>query len=260
MSSTVESLKNIARRVVPRGLRTMRLKIKGPYVEGPLTYNQDGLASRHNCDFMRDPRFVEAYRLGEATGSWRGSRIHWRAHVVFWAAESVQHLEGDFVECGVNRGGLSRAIASYIDFSKTDKTFWLLDTFQGLSDRYVTDEEKARGLLPGREGGYTECYEDVRRTFQDFKVQIIRGTVPDTLSQVTAQKVCYLSIDMNCVEPEIAAANFFWDKMVPGAKMVLDDYGWSACIAQKRAFDAFARERGVPLLALPTGQGLIIKP
>ena len=26
-------------------------------VQGPLTYRQDGLATQHNADFMRDPRF-----------------------------------------------------------------------------------------------------------------------------------------------------------------------------------------------------------
>ena len=33
-------------------------------VQGPLAYNQDGLATQHNADFMRDPRFLEAYRHG----------------------------------------------------------------------------------------------------------------------------------------------------------------------------------------------------
>jgi O-methyltransferase len=77
---------------------------------------------------------------------------------------------------------------------------------------------------------------------------------------VRAEKVCYLSIDMNCAEPEIAAAEFFWDKMVTGAAMILDDYGWLGQGVQKRAFDDFARRKRVPLLCLPTGQGLILKP
>ena len=45
-----------------------------------------------------------------------------------------------------------------------------------------------------------------------------------------------------------------------GAVMVLDDYGWSRHIVQKHAFDAFAAKRGVLVLPLPTGQGLIVKP
>jgi len=48
------------------------------------------------------------------------------------------------------------------------------------------------------------------------------------------RKVSYLSIDMNCVKPEIAAAQFFWDRMVSGGIMVLDDYGFRGHIEQKR--------------------------
>lgn len=30
-------------------------------VSGELTYNQDGLATGHNCDFMCDQAFIKAY-------------------------------------------------------------------------------------------------------------------------------------------------------------------------------------------------------
>ena len=65
---------------------------------------------------------------------------------------------------------------------------------------------------------------------------------------------------MNCVIPEITAAEFFWDKLVPGALVVLDDYGWSAHKPQKKAFDEFTKKRNTQVLTLPTGQGLIVKP
>lgn len=226
-------------------------------VQGPLTYNQDGLASCHNADFTKDKLFMESYELGKNTGSWGGSDIHWRAFVACWAANKAKTLEGDFVECGVNKGGLARTVIHYVDFNHLGKTFYLLDTFAGLSEKYISPEELARGIQPG---GYEECYDAVTKTFREFSVKIIRGTVPDTLPEVKAQKVCYLSIDMNCALPEIAAAEFFWDKLVSGAVVVLDDYGWTSHYEQKRHFDRFALARGVQVLPLPTGQGLIIKP
>jgi hypothetical protein len=227
------------------------------WVPGPLTYNQDGLATVHNCDFLRDPHFSEAYRLGQETGSFGVGGIHWRVYVVCWAADRASRLEGDFVECGVNRGGYSRAVMHYVDFPRLDKTFYLLDTFHGLEDKYVSDAERKRGVMGYH---YEECYESVCKTFAGFRAVIVRGAVPETLPQVKAAKVCYLSIDMNCAAPEIAAAEYFWEKLVPGAVMVLDDYGWTIHIDQKAAVDHFAREKGVSILALPTGQGLIFKP
>jgi len=57
----------------------------------------------------------------------------------------------------------------------------------------------------------------------------------------------------------LAAANFFWDKIVRGGVVILDDYGFPMHIIQKRAFDEFALEKGQTILCLPTGQGVIIK-
>ena len=57
------------------------------------------------------------------------------------------------------------------------------------------------------------------------------------------------------------AAEHFWPRLVSGAVIVLDDYGYSDdYLRQKRAFDAFAGKNGVQVLLLPTGQGLIFKP
>ncbi len=222
------------------------------------TYHEDGLATEHNCDFLRDERFVRAYELGRATGSFRGRELRWRVHVACWAAAHAAQLEGDFVECGVYRGGLARAIVDYIDFPALDKTFYLFDTFAGIPAVSISPAERALGRRPGE---YGECYEDVCQTFRPFSnVRVIRGTVPAVLEDIPIEQVAYLSLDMNVYQPEIAAAEHFWPRIVPGGVLLLDDYGFRHHIEQKQALDAFAAERGVPILSLPTGQGLLIKP
>jgi hypothetical protein len=221
------------------------------------SYDDGHLISFHNADFLKDPLFVAAYRLGKATNSWSGFEIPWRVYVLCWAANRAKHLQGDLVECGVNRGGFARAVMHYIDFAKMpNRTFYLLDTYCGIP------EQDRPFAAEGCGERYSECYEDACRTFVAFpNAKLIRGRVPNTLPQVTADKVCFLSIDMNCAEPEIAALDFFWDKLVGGASVVLDDYGGGSWhLRQKRAFDRFAQARGVQVLSLPTSQGLIIKP
>ena len=224
-----------------------------------VAYDTDGLATMHNADFIQHPRFATAYAAGKATDSWGPKDIQWRAYVCCWAADIASHLPGDFVECGVNRGGYSRAIIDYVNFQQLDKTFYLLDTFQGLDESRMSDDEKKRHD-PTMGGRYTDCYQAVCDTFKAFNTRIIQGTVPDTLPQVDTTQVAFLSIDMNCAEPEIAAIHYFWDKLVPGAMVVLDDYAWVSHLPQKEAFDAFATEKNIPILALPTGQGLLMKP
>jgi hypothetical protein len=219
---------------------------------------QDGLLTVHNSEFRKDPKFREAYRLGEATGSWGNAKVEWRAYLCCWAAWSVKGKPGDLVECGVNRGGLSRAVMHYIDFDQLDKRFWLLDTYEGLPGHLISEDERRRGILPG---GYVPCFDQVVETFRAIpRVEIVKGVVPDTLSKVTCKQVCYLSLDMNNAVPEVAAAEYFWERLVSGGIVILDDYGWTKQINQKIAFDRFAADRGVRILSLPTGQGLIFKP
>jgi hypothetical protein len=165
-------------------------------------------------------------------------------------------MQGDFVECGVNKGGYARAIIDYVDFGRLDKTFYLLDTFRGLDPEYSSHQELKRFSKV-----YEECYQTVLATFRPFaNVEVIRGTVPEILPQVKAKCVSYLSIDMNSAAPERAALEFFWDKLASGAAVVLDDYGFRGYEPQKISADEFAAGKGVQVLPLPTGQGLMFKP
>src|SRR5687768_1326990 len=103
---------SLGRRMVRRVRRAMRPPPARPDPPMPVaqavtelrwTYDSDGLKTIHNCDFLEDPLFQEAYRLGSETDSWYGFDIRWRAYVVCWAAEKGRTIEGDYVECGVNK-------------------------------------------------------------------------------------------------------------------------------------------------------------
>lgn len=225
---------------------------------GRASYNQDGLATVHSSAFMHEPRFADAYAQGAATGSWSGD-LHWRAHVYCWAAQRGMQLPGDFVECGVNRGGYALTAMHYTGFRGSGKRFYLLDTYDDLPDHQISAAERTAGI---HRGAYSPCLEAVQRTFAPFAPQsvIVQGVVPDTLERIDSEQIAFLSLDMNLRDPEIAAAEQLWDRLVSGAAMLLDDYGWRKHELQKRAFDEFAVRHGVPLLPLPTGQGLILKP
>jgi hypothetical protein len=162
------------------------------------------------------------------------------------------------VECGVDRGGFSRAAMHYIGFAGLPhKKFYLVDTYAGIPEETLR-EDPNRELLSTR---YHQTYDDVVRTFAPFpNAVIVRGKVPEVLPAVAAEKICYLCVDLNTAGPSVEAAEFFWDRMVSGATMVLDDYGHTFFAGMKQGLDDFARKRGVEVLSLPTGQGLIFKP
>jgi macrocin-O-methyltransferase TylF-like protien len=233
----------------------------------PAAYAQDGLISVHSHAFMRDPAFLRAYARGvEAIGGNDTYQWHWRIHIGLWAATLAAALEGDFVECGVNRGFLSSAIMEHLDWNSLDRDFYLLDTFAGLDERFLSHSERRGGALRKnaeklRSGFYVTGAEEVRANFAQWpRARIIVGAVPQTLSQVSATRVAYLHLDMNSAPPETAALSYFWDRLVPGAPVLLDDYAYLGYTDQKLAMDEFARGHGVAVCSLPTGQGLIIRP
>jgi O-methyltransferase len=226
----------------------------------PITYDTDSLCTSNNCDFLKEERFIKAYDAALATNPWKGFTLHWRVYIVCWFANLVKNLDGDYVECGVNTGAYSRALIEYTNFNELNKVLYLFDTFEGFPESQISEEEKVMGIQEYGGDHYKNVYEDVRDTFSLFPVEIIKGLVPDTLEKCKAKSICYLSLDMNAVKPEIAAAEFFWPKMVPGGVIILDDYGFKKHINQKLAFDEFARNKNVEILSLPTGQGIIFKP
>jgi O-methyltransferase len=261
-------MKSLVRRFLPESfLRRLHFfRHHAQYVHIPkrsITFFEDGLLSEeeHSVAFLTDERFIRAYELGANTNSWDGRSIRWRAFVACWAGRYAALLPGDFVECGVNRGGLSRMIVDYTRFETLNKKFFLIDTFKGLIPEYLTRDEKRKGLL-----AIYRYYEDdsltaVRETFAPFSnVVIIEGAVPDILPHIPSERIAYLSLDMNCALPEQRAADYFWDRIVPGGIILHDDYGFTLHEEQRKMLDRFAASHGVPVLELPTGQGIIIKP
>jgi hypothetical protein len=242
-------IRDLLKKVLPAFLHTAVGTIRAS------TYAEDGLIAARIIDFLCTEKFTAAYEMGKSTGSWGKMELRWRVFVACWAAQQAKSVPGDFVECGVSRGGLARAVVEYVDFAHLDKTFYLLDSYRGIP-------EEMKSTSAQLAFGYSECFEAVQQTFAQFpNVRVIRGIVPKTLTEVDSNQIAYLSIDMNCVEPEIAAAEFFWDKISAGGLILLDDYCYSEDYKlQNQAFDQFAARRNVQVLALPTGQGLIFKP
>jgi len=253
----------------PSPLDQVKLEIRFPLpdgrtlVQGPLTYNQDGLATRHNVDFLRDPRFVEACRVG-MEGARPGTHVEWRIHVALWCASQAALLDGDFVECGVHTGILSAAVMSWLEFGRhAPRKFYLFDTWAGIPEEQVSEEERRLGVLEmnRKYQDGDRLHGDVVRKFSRWpNAVIVRGRVPESLQAMAAvERVAYASIDMNVAAAEMGAAEFLWPRLVPGGLMLLDDYGWSAHAQQKKAWDEWAGRSRVMILALPTGQGIIQK-
>lgn len=202
-----------------------------------------------NLSFLTDERFMAAYNAHASTRIERG--LVWRIFTVLWGARNGLRLDGDFIECACYKGITARIICDTIGFGDfPDRHYFLYDLFEH------EDSMPHHHML---EHGST-LFDEVKQRFAHLpNVTVTKGRVPDSFEQALPEKIAFLHLDLNNADAEIGALEILFERMVPGAIMVLDDYGWLGYRAQKLAEDDWLGKRGYHVLELPTGQGLLIK-
>ena len=202
-----------------------------------------------NLSFLTDAEFMSAYNAHASTDVEKG--IIWRIAVVAWAARNGMRLEGDLVECACYKGTTARIVSDYIGLKEQpQRRYYLYDLFEH-------DASMPHHAMP--EHGES-LFEQVKARFTDLpNVVVTQGRVPDSLHVAAPEKIAFLHLDLNNAEAEIGALELLFDRMVPGAIMVLDDYGWLGYRRQKLAEDPWLEKRGYRVMELPTGQGLLVK-
>ena len=154
---------------------------------------------------------------------------------------------------------------SYLDWNRLDRDFYLVDTFEGIREELLLDEEKAADYIEHNRkalahGDYVKSVEGVRTNFAEWpRAHVVQGFVPQVLKDLPVASAAFVHLDMNNVTPEKAAAEYFWPLMVKGGVMLLDDYAFVGYGLSKKGMDDFAKTVGVEILSLPTGQGIVIK-
>lgn len=228
-------------------------------------YSQDGLFTVHSDHFRDNPAFRASYARGIQAGQGADSGFEWRVHVACWAAQVSLRAKGDFAECGVNAGFISSAIMEKLQWNALGRRFYLIDTFSGpVLTQYSPEEIHKQRLSIAKQalaaGAYVTDIDRIRANFAEWpNAIIVQGAVPDILKRLDVGAVAFLHIDMNCALPEREALEFFWERLSPGAVVLLDDYAYYGHECQRDALDAVARERGAEILSLPTGQGIIVR-
>jgi hypothetical protein len=219
-----------------------------------------------SAGFRDDPALAGAF--ASVSGAVRydqydgADAISWRLHTLVWAGRRALALDGDFVECGVFKGDMSWALMRALKFEQADKLFYLYDTFTGFpSHSTPADFPDDPGFLGFADRIYKggSSYDTVVDRFAPFpNVRVVQGVVPDSFAVAGPQRVAFLHLDLNSPLAEEAALHALFDRLTPGASIVLDDYGWRQFRRQKELADAFFASRGLEVLELPTGQGLVV--
>ena len=234
-------------------------------VDLDMLYDQDGLISWHNHEFMDNPGFRLAYERGLAAAQGVDPKHHWRVHTAIWAAGVALQTEGDFVECGVNAGFISSAIMQAYDWNSLNRKYFLVDSFAGppmdqFSEREIRSGLRAMAENAVNRGAYVTDLDRIRANFAEWhNACLVRGFVPAVLPELDVSALAFLHLDLNAASPELAALEFFWPRISSGGVILLDDYAYVGYEAQKTAVDELGTKIGFSTLSLPTGQGLIVK-
>ena len=175
----------------------------------------------------------------------RLKEIEWRAHIVNWAFHRAKTVKGDFIELGVWWGVLSKCVCEYHNIDSLKRDFYLVDSW---------------GEMHGSHEGYKEdIYENVVNRFSSYhSVKLVRGVVPEVLNKILTTQVAYLGLDMNNSAAELMALEYFYDKIVPGGVIYIDDYGWNHPDLRD-AIDNFFINKPEELLHFPSGNSIVIK-
>jgi hypothetical protein len=262
-------IKEIYRNLLPEKIRKIIYTIKNLlmgnfFITHKNSYADDGLATNHITDFMKDEKFIKSYKLGKKTGALNNhpGDIHFRAYIACYCTEHATKVEGDFVECGVGKGIMSTIICNYLNFNNIKKNFFLIDTFHGIpiKENLNKNELKTAELL-NKIHFNNNYYDHIVNNFKNFpNVKIVQGEIPAILKNLHINKISFLHLDMNNGYAEIESIKFFFPKISIGGLILLDDYSYDEMFRDlKNCWDEYAKENNLSILTLPTGQGLIIK-
>jgi len=219
---------------------------------------EDGLATLKNQGFRNTQNFIDAYdaAVREATSLNLDPHIRWRAHIFESFLRSAK--PGTRLELGTAHGFMFKfALTKHKLDGCLDlgSEIILVDKFSQNSVDPVSGE-----LLDQMNVRYANDIQAVKSTFQAFpNVRVEQGDVPEVLSSLDLKTISFLHLDLNAANPEAEALEQLWPKLIPGAFVLLDDYGFLEFLPSQIAHDRLASRFGKSICLLPTGQGLLIK-
>ena len=165
-------------------------------------------------------------------------------------------IAGDFVECGVFKGGSAMMMAfSLLHFNDTSRKIYLYDTFEGMSEPTAHDVdligETAKSLLAR---GEAVCYSPIEEVKQNFEktnfptnqVFFTKGKVEETIPKTLPSKVALLRLDTDWYESTYHELTHLYPILEKNGVLIIDDYGhWEGA---RKAVDQYFKENNINLL------------
>ncbi|MCI0376013.1 MAG: TylF/MycF family methyltransferase [Gemmataceae bacterium] len=164
-------------------------------------------------------------------------------------------IAGDFVECGVWRGGSMMAVAhTLLRLGVRDRQLWLFDTFAGMTEPTEADVS-ACGASAHAEFQSQRLHvslDDVQKNlyatgYDRHSISFVAGKVEDTIPASAPRAIALLRLDTDWYESTKHELVHLFPLLVRGGVLILDDYGyWQG--ARKAADEYFRAQKTCILL------------
>ena len=167
------------------------------------------------------------------------------------------NIPGDFVECGVMRGGHAIIAAAMFNLYKSNRKVYLLDTFAGMTAPGEKDRDTATNTLAKstfnelqRDSHNDWCYaslDDVKANFRNAgllgdSVIFIQGDVAVTLEVPNdlPERIAVLRLDTDWYKSTKKELEILYPRLSVGGVLLVDDYGhWAGA---REAVDEYFKE------------------
>lgn len=160
---------------------------------------------------------------------------------------SVSHLDGDVADLGSYRGGSALVMRRVAP----DKDLHLVDTWEGTP--YDDD------LCHHKSGEWVASLDSCRALVGNGdKTHYHKCVFPQGVGGLKDRRFCLVYVDMDTYQATKDAIDFFWPLMVPGGKMLFDDYSWEPCAGVKKAVDESLRD-GWNMTVIPSSYTFILE-
>jgi O-methyltransferase len=212
--------------------------------------------------FDLEPEFLELHELCRDETMTSLERMYALYSATNYIVEN--ELPGDFVECGVWRGGSVMLLAAtLLRRGDTTRDVWLYDTFEGMTAPSAEDVQAMSGRTAAdilREHQRTPndpfwgiaardaVERNLRRTGYPFeRFHVVEGDVAVTLSKPAPGAIALLRLDTDWYASTRHELEQLYPRLVRGGVMIIDDYGyWRG--ARKATDEFLATLRPRPLL------------
>ena len=185
-----------------------------------------------------------------------------RMYALYKSAQylSDAKIEGDFVECGVWKGGSAMMMAlALLERSESDRNLYLYDTYTGMPESGEFDQDFAgrdanqvfghttNDKMDNLSIGLEQVKKNMQRTaYPDSRIHYIQGKVEETIPQSIPEKIALLRLDTDYYESTYHELVHLWPRLSSGGVLIIDDYGhWRGA---RKATDQYLKEQGLELL------------